>query len=119
MTSASERGSATVLALALVPVLLLGGFILAGITQLMLLRQQLATAADLSAIAAAQSPAEACSRARMVADAHGVHLIACAAIGADWRVEVSAPIDSVAMQLIALAGRGPRELREIAVAGYQ
>lgn len=119
MMCSSDRGSATVLALALMPILLLGGFVTAGITQLMVLRQQLATAADLAAIAAAKSFTDPCGRARVVSEAHGVHLVDCSAIGADWRIEVAAPIDSVAMRMLAFAGRGPTELREEAVAGYQ
>jgi len=119
MTFRSERGSATILTIALIPVLLLGGVVSAGITQLMVLRQQLATAADLSAIAAARASTDPCARAQAVADAHHVQLTECTAVGADWRIEVAAPIDAVALRMLTLAGRGPDELREVAVAGYQ
>ena len=119
MSSASERGSATVLTLALVSVLLLGGFVVAAMTQLTLTRQQLATAADLAAIAAATSLVDPCTSAQRVTEAHGVRLVRCAEEGADWRIEVSAPIGAVAGRLMAFLGRGPHELTEVAVAGYQ
>lgn len=107
------------LALALMPFLLLGGFVAAGIAQLTLLRQQLATAADLSAIAAAKAAGDPCTQAALIADAHQVELTECTALGADWRIEVRAPIDAVAIRLLTFIGRGPDELREVAVAGYE
>lgn len=118
-TSGSERGSATVLALALIGPLLLAGFVAAGVTQLAIARQQLATAADLAAIAAAKSWGAPCEQARIVAVSHGVALARCTAVDADWQIEVVAPIDSIALRLLTFAGRGPTELRERAIAGYE
>jgi secretion/DNA translocation related TadE-like protein len=114
-----ERGSATVIAMSLLSTLTVAGLVATGIAQQALLRQHLATAADLSAIAAAQSLEEPCFSARKVAEAHFVRLVDCGPRGANWQVEVAMPVGFLAQRLFTFLGRGPSEMSEVAVAGYE
>lgn len=113
-----ERGSATVMALAGMSVLAFGGFLGLAVAQQAIARQQLATAADLTALAAAQSLGEPCASAQTVAQIHQVRLMSCAMVGADWRVEVAGRPGALAQRLVEFAGREPREITEVAVAGF-
>lgn len=113
-----DRGSATVLALAGLVILAFGGFIGLATAQQALVRQQLATAADLAAIAAAQSLGEPCVSARQVAAMHDVRLIDCVMHGADWTVEVAGTPGALVQRLLVFAGRDAQEITERATAGY-
>jgi secretion/DNA translocation related TadE-like protein len=113
-----ERGSATVLALAGMSVLAFGGFFGLAVAQQALARQQLATAADLTALAAAQSLGEPCVSAQAVANVHEVRLISCSMVGADWRVEVGGQPGIMTQRLLRFAGHEPREITEVATAGF-
>ncbi len=113
-----DRGSATVLALAGMSLLAFGGFIGLAVAQQALVRQQLATAADLTAIAAAQSLGDPCVSAQTVARKHDVRLITCTMIDADWRVEVGGQPGLVTQRLLRFVGREPQEVTEIATAGF-
>lgn len=113
-----ERGSASVFALVVIPVLCLGAFVLLAFAQQALVRQQLRTAADLSALAAAQSLDEPCQRAQQIADAHRVSLVACTSVEGDWSVEVSAPHSPMMRKLAALFGKAMSDHTQVATAGY-
>jgi secretion/DNA translocation related TadE-like protein len=113
-----DRGSASVFALLVIPVLCLAAFGLLAFAQQALIRQQLRTAADLSALAAAQALDDPCQRAQHIAEAHRVSLLACASVGGDWTVEVSAPQPPVMRRMAALFGRGLPDHTQVATAGY-
>jgi len=114
-----ERGSASVMALLIIPVLCFGAFALIAFAQLAMLRQQLRTAADLSALAAAQALSTPnCDRALQIAQAHQVALIECLPSGADWIVGVSAPAPQLIQQLASMLGRSATDQVQYATAGY-
>jgi secretion/DNA translocation related TadE-like protein len=113
-----DRGSATVLALAGMSFLAFGGFIGLAVAQQAIVRQQLATAADLTAIAAAQSLGEPCVSAQTVARMHEVRLITCTMIDADWQVEVGGQPGLLTQRFMRFIGREPQEITEIATAGF-
>lgn len=113
-----DRGSATVLALAAMSVLAFGGVIGLAVAQQALARQQLATAADLTALAAAQSLSDPCVTAQTIARMHEVRLITCTMVDADWRVEVGGRPGLVAERLLRFVGREPQEITEVATAGF-
>ena len=110
MATAGELGSATVLALAGVMVCLTIAGIWLAAGRAALARQRAETAADLAALAGAQSLALAaaapCAAAGAAAAANSGRLLACSIAGDDVRVvvSVSAP---VAAQ--ATAHAGPQE----------
>lgn len=77
-----QQGSGTVLALGLSLLLLLVAISLIGLIGVGLASHRAATAADLAALAAADAarglhPADPCSRAAQLAQAHGASLLAC------------------------------------------
>lgn len=103
-----DRGSATVLSLAVVAALcVVFGMVLA-LGQAAVVRHRAATGADLAALAAAeywaQGPGAACARGREAAAAHGVRLVRCAVAG-----EIS--------DVTAASGWGPFEAEVRARAG--
>lgn len=107
-----DEGSATVLALAALIVLLTIAGVFATAGRATLLRQRAAAGADFAALAgAAQAgdPAARCRRAATLADANGTRLVACAASGEELTVTVRQPLP------VAL-GRG-RSLEASARAG--
>ncbi|MEU9338388.1 Rv3654c family TadE-like protein [Streptomyces sp. NPDC048290] len=106
--AARDRGSATVLSLAVVAVLcVVFGTVLA-LGQAVVVRHRAAGGADLAALAAAeywaQGPTAACARAEEAARAHGVRLVRCVVAG-----QVS--------DVTAASGRGPFETEVRARAG--
>jgi secretion/DNA translocation related TadE-like protein len=89
---ASERGAATVLAVALSGLLLLLGSVLAVMAALVADHRRAQASADLAALGAATAHArgqDACAAAARVAQANGGILRSCAVIGADVEVAVS------------------------------
>lgn len=113
-----DRGSASVFAVLVIPLLCIAAFGLLAFAQQALVRQQLRTAADLSALAAAQALDDPCQRAQQIADAHRVSLLACASIGGDWTVEVSAPQPPMMRRMATLFGREIPDPTQVATAGY-
>lgn len=113
-----DRGSASAFAVLVIPLLCIAAFGLLAFAQQALVRQQLRTAADLSALAAAQALDDPCQRAQQIADAHRVSLLACASIGGDWTVEVSAPQPPMMRRMATLFGREIPDPTQVATAGY-
>lgn len=110
---AGDRGSATVLVLALCAVLLCAAGAAIAVAQLAIVRQRAATAADLAVLAGAREAlwgAEgACARAADVADAGRARMDDCRLDGLDLLVEVSLPAPPLVAQAARLAGqRAPR-----------
>lgn len=90
--SGAERGAATVLAVAVLGLLLLVGSALAVVGAMVVAHRQAQTAADLSALAGARSLAkggDACGAAAAVAAANGARLVDCSVEERDVRTTVS------------------------------
>jgi secretion/DNA translocation related TadE-like protein len=108
--AAGESGSATVLALGAVLVLLTVAGVWLASGRAALARQRAETAADLAALAAAQSldreGAEPCTAAGAAAAANGGRLLTCSIAGDDVTVAVSVSAPMVAR---AVARAGPQE----------
>jgi secretion/DNA translocation related TadE-like protein len=104
-----DRGSAVVWALALVAVIIAAGFFAAAVEQQALARQRVGSAADLAALAAAQSDGEQCAADR-VAVANESTLVACAIDGLDVIVRVSRPAPVLIRRPFALLGSSPRDV---------
>lgn len=113
----TDRGAATVLALALVHLLLLLGMVGAVIGSIALTRARAATIADLAALAGAQSWGDPCTDARSVAEANGMATVSCAIDGTDVVVEIAAPTPDVVGRWFAMIGREPTPVRASARAG--
>ena len=91
-----ERGGASVLAVALIGLLLLLGTALAAVTGLVVAHRQAQSAADLAALGAATALAagqDGCARAAGVAASNGARLVGCAVQGRAVlvRVQVDGP----------------------------
>jgi secretion/DNA translocation related TadE-like protein len=113
----NDRGSATLLAL-FVTAALSGAMVLGlGLTEHLFVKQQMTTAADLAAIAAAQSLDDPCSSARRVVVAHDVTLIDCHREGDDWHVTVTRPGGDITLRVLGWFGQG-WHLTQTARAGF-
>src|SRR3954470_15569174 len=91
----SDEGSATVLSLAALVVLLTVAGVLTTAGRAALLRQRATTAADFAALAAAaeqRTPADRCRRGAPLATANGARLVACAVAGEVVTVTVVQPL---------------------------
>jgi secretion/DNA translocation related TadE-like protein len=103
--------------LALVVVILVAGLVAAAVAQQALVRQRVGFAADISALAGAQSLGDACADARRVASANDTTLVACALDGPDVVVRVSHPAPALVRRLFALLGSSPHDVVGVARAG--
>lgn len=84
-----DRGAGGILVLAVVAVLGVTGLAGVSVTRALTVRHEVAAAADLAALAAAQSE---CGAAERVAAANAVELTACVVEGGAVRVEVARPV---------------------------
>jgi secretion/DNA translocation related TadE-like protein len=115
----SDRGSASLIALFVIPLLVVGAFAMLAFTQQAIMRQQLRTAADLAALAAAQALHVAnCDRAQHIAEAHQVRLIDCQPSGADWIVGVALPAPPMMQRMANALGHFAPDQVQYAKAGY-
>lgn len=114
-----ERGSATVLAVGLMAVLMCVGVVLLAIGQLAAIAEQVRAGADLAALAGAQSTGDACSRADELARANGLTLVDCAVDGTDVVATVQAQPPTFVQRVARLLGAEPSALRGSARAGQQ
>lgn len=92
MTWRSERGSATLFAVAVVGLLVLVGAALGVVGAMVHAHRVAQSAADLAALAGAQSRArggDACSAAATVAEANGATVDSCVVDGLDVRLQVT------------------------------
>lgn len=112
-----DRGAATVFALALLGVLLQLGLVAAAVAQQALTRQHVALAADIAAVAAAQSADDPCGRAARAAAVNGVELTGCLPDGPDIVVAVSAPAPPVVRRLLEMLGHQAADITVSARAG--
>ena len=108
----ADDGAATIVAIALAAVLVVGVLIGAAVVDLVAARQRAADTADLAALAGVSavlpSERDACEAAAWVAEADGARLRACALVGSDVRVTVScAPRGAWARWWRAVFGDSP------------
>jgi secretion/DNA translocation related TadE-like protein len=94
VSRAGERGSVTLLVVAMAGVLLLIAAALGVVSAMVVAHRVAQSAADLAALAGARSLAEgsdACAAAGRIAEANGARLTSCQVSGSDVTVEVAAP----------------------------
>lgn len=96
-----DDGAGSVLALAVVLVVLLVGTCGVALGGLSVARQQAQASADQAALAAAATGE--CARAEALAAANGTRLLECRWVGPDVVVGVAAPVPVVSRWLVALA----------------
>lgn len=114
---ASDRGSGTVLALAVMTVVVFGAVLGLAKAQEVIAVHQATSAADLAALAGAQAKVDPCGRASGVATANGLALIGCAVEGTDVVVEVVRPMPSMPARLLRSFGLPVPPIRAAARAG--
>ena len=114
---ARDRGSATVLGLAMSIVLLAVGFIAVTQVQATLASHGAQSSADLSALAGAQTLGDPCSAADQMAKANHVLLTTCEMKGTDISVSVEGPAPSLVAALFHRVGLPIGRVTATAVAG--
>lgn len=97
---ADDRGSGTVLMLAVMAVVCFGASVGYAKAQLVVAQRHAAGAADLAALAGAQATVDPCARAAAVAGANDASLTGCAVEGSDVVVEVIRPMPPLTAQLL-------------------
>jgi secretion/DNA translocation related TadE-like protein len=112
-----EKGSGTVFGIALIGVISLMGFVAVAQVQATLLSHSVQGAADLSAIAGAQSLADPCAGAESIALFNGVILKHCFIDGGNVSVEVEAATPSLVAKLLDRFGISVNNVRAVATAG--
>lgn len=112
-----DRGSATVLGLALSVVVLAIGFIAMVQVQATLASHGAQSAADLSALAGAQTLGDPCAAADRMANTNHVRLITCEVQGADVAISVEGPSPSLVAALFIRFGLPIGRVVATAVAG--
>lgn len=112
-----ERGAALVLALALMPVVLLAAFVAVAVGQQAIVRQQMAAAADVAALGAAQATGDPCLAAEQLTTANGAVLVMCAIDDGDVVVRVSRPAPAMVVRLFGVVGMQAPEVVGVARAG--
>lgn len=98
---AGERGTGTVLSLAVLAVVCFATTVAVAKAQLVLAVRQADTAADLAALAGAQAMVDPCGRATAVAAANGTQLSGCWMAGGDVLVQVTRPMPSITSSLLS------------------
>ena len=114
-----DRGSATVLVVAVMTVLLAVGVVLLAIADIAVASVRSRGAADLAAIAGAQAIVDPCSRAATVASANGAALVGCVLDGGDVVTTVEAPLPRLAARVAGLLGGSVSAVRASARAGQE
>lgn len=115
----SERGSMTLWTLVLFVFIMTAGFIAMTVGQVALTRQHLSTAADMSALAAADLSGPGCAAASAIARENHTELTKCWTDGLDYWVEVSVPAPSLLMRMAALTRQPVAPLIAVSRAGPQ
>lgn len=114
---ARDEGVATVAALGLVSVLLVAAFVAVVVGQQASARGQLSSAADIAALAAAQSLDDPCQAAAESAAANAVTLAECRVEGLDVVLTVTRPAAPLTVRLLGWLGHAARDLVAVARAG--
>ncbi len=114
----ADRGSATVLTVALVCVLMCCGIVGLAVVQAALSTARAQTAADLAALAGAQAPADPCGASAEVAEANGAVITGCRVEGPDVVVAVALPAPPLVERMALAAGQPSPVVSAWARAGY-
>ncbi len=114
---ATDRGSATILAVALSAALLCSGVLGLAVVQAAVVMSRAQAAADLAALAGAQSAGDKCGASAEVARANGASVTRCRAEGVDVVVEVTIPAPPLVERIARLVGRPPGMVSAQARAG--
>lgn len=114
---AGDEGVATVAALALMGVLGVVAFLAVAVGQQAGARSTLSAAADIAALAGAQSLADPCTAAAQSAATNHVELLDCAMDGTDVIVRVSRATPPFSARLLTWLGHEPVDLVADARAG--
>lgn len=112
-----DRGSASVLALAVLLLVCFGAMVGFAKAQAVIVSRQAAGAADLAALAAAQAEGQPCARAESVASANGTTLVECRLDGLDASVGVEIPAPWLVVRLLDSFGLPAPRIRASARAG--
>lgn len=118
-TPEGERGSMTVVAIAFTLVITMFGVVGLGLAQWAVAAARLSSAADIAALAGAQSSPDACATAMRAAQANGTTLVDCVVDGTDVVATVQAPAPPFAARVATLLGRSASVLQRSARAGQQ
>lgn len=115
--SESDRGSATVLTIALCFVLLSAGFVGLALVQVNLVATHVQSAADLAALAGAQAIEDPCGRAQEIAAANGAQVTDCTLDGSDVIVQVQVPPPPLLERIAGFTGQEASTITAVARAG--
>lgn len=119
--TATDRGSATVLALALMSVVAVAVLVLWALADVVVARQRASVAADLAALAAVPhvgaGRTATCERAADLATRNGTRLVDCRIDGADVVVAVERDLTGAAARMAAWASAAPPSIVVRARAG--
>lgn len=113
-----ERGNGTVLALGLMCAIAAAGFLVLAQVQAVIATHAVQGAADLTAIAAAQSPGDACASAGAVAAANRVRLVECTTQADDFVVRVESDLPSLLAAVLNFAHVQSAPIQASARAGF-
>ena len=105
---ASQRGSATVLALTVIGALSLAGLLLASVAGVLVAQRRVEAAADLAALAGAsalQRGGDGCAAASEVARRNGAENVACRAVGTELRVTVGVETTALPGRSVTVSGQ--------------
>jgi secretion/DNA translocation related TadE-like protein len=114
----ADRGSATILTVALVCVLMCCGVVGLAVVQAALVTARAQMAADLAALAGAQALADPCGASAAVAEANGAVITECRVEGPDVVVAVELPAPPLVERMALAAGRPSPVVSARARAGY-
>ncbi len=115
--TAREQGNGTVLALGLMFVIAVAGFLVLAQVQAVIKTHALQGAADLSAIAAAQDPIHDCSIANAIAQANRARLVDCRSEDADVVVRVETDLPSLLATVLTFVHVEAKPIQASARAG--
>lgn len=101
--SHQDQGIGTVLSLAMMCAVAAAGVLVAAQVQIVMATHALQGAADLAAIAAAQSADESCRAAMAVAQANRVRLVSCRAEASDFIVQVESDLPNLIAAVLSFA----------------
>ncbi len=101
--SHQDQGNGTVLSLAMMGAVAAAGILVAAQVQIVMATHALQGAADLAAIAAAQSPDDSCGAAIAVAQANQVRLVNCRPEDSDFIVQVETDLPSLIAAVLSFA----------------
>lgn len=116
MITQADRGAGSVLVVALIAVVSVAGLTVLGAAHALVRGQQLSSAADAAALAAADVllgwvPGDPCAAAERIAEAHAVRLTGCDAVGTAVTVRVTLVTLGMTLERSSRAG-APEAVRE-------